>query len=579
MNRHESFEELISASLAGDLSESEHQRLNAHLAGCDRCRAIAAAYADQRRIMAGLRHQAPPRDLDARIRAGIEGGRFARLPWWRRPPVLLAGVGGGLAAVAGALLAVVLLSGTPSGPPVGQGTPSPSLQPTEGATAPASPIPSSDPSVSASAQPSASSQPGPTATPVEPASPEPDLFLAITGPVDNRAMTVRDGETGETLGEVETPPGPPIAAELSPDGQWIAYITEVGEKGTNEVRATRLTEPPASDDPSAPPPVDSPVAVGDTVVLGESVAGSPFLEHLSWSSDGLHLAFTLAVPEAGGTDVWVFDATDGAARQLTDVGNAYAGSWVVGDVHTSLLWVSVADSTPRSYLMSFREDSVPIEPSDPADGRYPSAENVFQPLVTPNGALVIFWTGRMEEAGAEWLFVEGGSPWLAESDGDGTGGYEFTNGRELFSDLSIGQNAFASAAIAWGPDGDAYAVWDARWTGTSQGPADVLYPDESAVYFGHASDERGLTIIHSIDDADLADGDRVIDVKVAPTGRHLVISAARPRAGVLDPATAELLLVTRNTGGVADDVEVLGSGDGQWFGPAVFAAPPAPDSP
>ncbi|MEO6577961.1 MAG: zf-HC2 domain-containing protein, partial [Candidatus Limnocylindria bacterium] len=417
MNRHSSFEELISASLAGDLSESEHQRLNAHLAGCDQCRAIATSFANQRRIVAGLRHQAPPRDLDARIRAGIEGGRFARRAWWRRPPALLAGVGGGLAAVTGAVLAVVLLSGSPSGPPVGQGTPSPSLQPTAGATAPASPNPSPDPSVSASAQPSTSSQPGPTATPGEPASPEPDVFLVITGPADNRAMTVREFETGETLAEVETPPGPPIAAELSPDGQWIAYITEFGEKGTNEVRATRLTETPASDDPSAPAPVDSPVAVGDTVVLGESVAGSPFLEHLSWSSDGQRLAFTLAAPEAGGTDVWVLDVADGVARQLTNVGNAYAGSWVAGDQHTSLLWVSVADSTPRSYLMSPRADSVPIEPSDPADSLYPSAESVFQPLVTPNGALVIFWAGRMEQSGDEWLFVEGGAPWLAESNG------------------------------------------------------------------------------------------------------------------------------------------------------------------
>ena len=84
MNRHEPFEELISASLSGDLTDLERQRLDAHLDGCAECRAALASYAEGRRIVAGLRHIAPPRDLGARVRAGIERGAFAPLPWWRR---------------------------------------------------------------------------------------------------------------------------------------------------------------------------------------------------------------------------------------------------------------------------------------------------------------------------------------------------------------------------------------------------------------------------------------------------------------------------------------------------------------
>src|SRR5687767_6771601 len=127
MNRHEPFEELISASLTGDLTPAERQRLDTHLDSCDACRATLAAFAEQRRIMAGLRHVTPPRDLGARVRTGIERGTFPAVPWWRRPVVLFAGVGGTLAAVAGALLALVLLNGAPEDPQVGQPSPTPTV--------------------------------------------------------------------------------------------------------------------------------------------------------------------------------------------------------------------------------------------------------------------------------------------------------------------------------------------------------------------------------------------------------------------------------------------------------------------
>ncbi|HEX7068570.1 MAG TPA: anti-sigma factor, partial [Candidatus Limnocylindria bacterium] len=112
MDRHEPFEELISASLRGDLTAEERVRLDAHLDTCPECRATLAAFADQRRIVAGLRHVAPPADLGARVRAGIEGGSAVGIPWWRRPTAIFAAAGGGLAVVAGALLAIVLLNGT-----------------------------------------------------------------------------------------------------------------------------------------------------------------------------------------------------------------------------------------------------------------------------------------------------------------------------------------------------------------------------------------------------------------------------------------------------------------------------------
>ena len=97
MNRHEPFEELISGSLTGDLTDAERERLDAHLDTCAACRATLAAFADQRRIVAGLRHIAPPRDLGARVRAGVERRGFRVVPWWRRPAVMFGGVGGAVA--------------------------------------------------------------------------------------------------------------------------------------------------------------------------------------------------------------------------------------------------------------------------------------------------------------------------------------------------------------------------------------------------------------------------------------------------------------------------------------------------
>ena len=38
MNRHEPFEELISASIHGDLTADERARLDAHLDTCEQCR-------------------------------------------------------------------------------------------------------------------------------------------------------------------------------------------------------------------------------------------------------------------------------------------------------------------------------------------------------------------------------------------------------------------------------------------------------------------------------------------------------------------------------------------------------------
>lgn len=565
--RHEPFEELISASLNEELSAEERRRLDAHLDSCAQCAETLAAFSDQRRIVAGLRHLSPPRDLDARVRTGVTAGGSAG-PWWRRPPAIFAGIGGGLAVVAGALLALVVLNGTPDEPTVGEAssTPSATVTPAPSATVAATlppPVATSSPSAAASATP----EPIPTTAPVE-QSPEPDAYLAVTGPLDNQLLTVRQVPTNEGIVEADAPSGPPIAAELSPDGQWVAYISDLGLSGMVEVRAVRVAETPEATDETEP--IRSDVPVGDTLVLAEGTAGGPFTEHLFWSPDGRYLAFTLVDTAGGGTDVWLFQPGDGSVSQLTDVGNAYAGSWAAGGAGSSLLWVSTAAETPQSHLLMFHEDGGDFEPGDPADSGFASATNVFQPLLSPNGALVIYWTGRMDRSGDEWAFAEGGAPWLATNVSDGASGYDFEGAQEVFTDLTIGRDAFTSAAISWGLDSDAFVVWDAAWTGISQG-TDAPYPDPRRVYLGRATDPRHVTQIHALDRGDLPEDATVVDVKVAGTGRHLAITARYPAPGDLSTLEADLLLVTRNTGQTPDEVTVLNQTDAGWHGPALYA--------
>ena len=326
----------------------------------------------------------------------------------------------------------------------------------------------------------------------------------------------------------------------------------------NEISAINLDDP------------DSTVEVGTTLALTQSTAGGAFLQSMAWTPDGTLLAFTAADPDDGSIDVWLFSPQEGEAWRLTDGADTYAGSWTMTEAGTWRLWVSVAGDTPRSVLLS--PTSPGAEPIDPAASSDSAASDVFQPLISPNGAYVIFWSGTMRRDGAGWLFDEGGAPWLAEVRSDDGLAFEFVNARQLFTDLSIRRAAFASASVAWAPDGDRFAVWAIDWSGTSQGRDGVLYPDPARVYLGRATDARHVTQDHALDESDIPEGSRVVDVKVAPTGRHLAITAARPRAGVMEAPRADLLLVTRNTGSVADEVELVRSADDGWFGPAAYDA-------
>lgn len=527
--RGDHVDELISASLTGDLTDAEHVELDSHLVRCETCRNTLAAFTSERRILSGLPVAEPPRDLSARVRSGIESGRLAS--WWRRPGGLI-GIGASVAAVAAAILAVVVFNNLDLGP-VGQQSGSPR------------------PSVSAAASTSASASIAPS---VEPPAPPTFLgpgelgYLSLTGaPLESLRLSFIDNATGASI-DAGSVSGPPIAASLSPDGQWLAYITQKGETGANEVWALHLID-------------------GKVKHVGCSSA-APFTNRLAWSPDSRYLAYTLVGVDLGadagceaasdGADVWLLDTTTSERTQFTTAGNAYVAAFAAdagaGDPR---LWVSFAMAEPQSALLA-----VPDGPGREAEEQAPG---VFLPIFSPDGSRAIFWNGTMTLNGGSWHFSVGGMPQLSR-DFRSAGPATPWAGTGLFSDLvPVGGEAFVSGDFAWGPDSDLFAFWDGAWTGAPQG-ADGTYPNQQDVYVGRVSggllgSASALAIVRPSDAY-------LVAIAFAPDGTSVAVTLGLPSAGIGDPPSALLQVVPLDGG----SPQAVGGGSEAppWNGPAAY---------
>jgi hypothetical protein len=533
-------DELISASLTGDLTGAERAELDSHLVGCERCRATLAAFKSERRILSGLPVASPPRDLSARVRGGIEAGRFAG-PWWRRPGSVVP-LFASAAVFAAAVLAVVVFGNLRVLPAGASGSPS--------ASASAAPTNSAVESV----QPSVI----PTPAPALALGPGELGYLSLNGgPLEASRLTFIDDATGASI-DLGTVSGAPIAAALSPDGRWLAYITQKGETGANEVWALHLTD-------------------STVVLLGCSGAAS-FTDRLAWSSDGTYLAFTLVAADlgsasgcpandgaAGTADAWVYDVAHGERLRLTRSGNAYSAAFMPGN----------DQATPPTLLVSFAAErpwteAVPLA-SDASN--LVRIEGVFLPLISADGSRAIFWNGTMTSNGGSWHFSLGGMPQLFE-DFRSAGAASPWIGTPLFSDLVlVGGEGFASGDFAWGPGSDQFAFWNGAWTGAPQS-ADGTYPSQQDVYFGRVS--NGLLSQVSRLVLDLPTGARVMDVAFSdvafspdsPGGAESAVTIGLPSAGIGDPPSAYLQVVPLGSG----RPHTIGGGVSPppWDGPAVY---------
>ena len=533
MNQH--LDELISASLSGDLSDAEQTQLDAHLRECPQCRETMAAFADQRRLVSGMRHTSPPADLGARVRTGLERGTLLERPWWRRPGGILT-LGAGLATMAAAAALALVVINLPARPPVGA---SPSASPSVEAT----------PSGSTAATPSAT----PGATPTAPAAglvPPGDLaFLSLTGPLGSQelSLSLYDKATAASkpLVKMQAPAGPPIAASLSPTGEWLAYQARNGLKGTNEIWAVRLSD-------------------GETRDLGETSGDDPFTKRMTWSLDGRFLAYTGLFGAGQPTlDVGLFDTQSGTAQQLTFLKAAYAASF-----DGERLWISVVGDPPVSYLVPLDGDL-----SNPASAAIRTLDATFLPIFSPDGTRAIYWRGRMTQQGFGWIFSTGGMPYLSVGSGDDP----FAGEKQLFPTLLADQNAFTSAEIAWGPDSDWFVVWNANWTGDPQtGPSGERFPDPTYIYFGQATGSQIDTTPGNW--IRVTDGTRtVVDVLLWPNRADpqstpmVAVTLGIGGGGESEGSPGEMAHLLLTIAGPSDSTgdPTLGDPNG-WNGPAVL---------
>lgn len=550
MNRHEHFEELISASLAGDLTDLERQQLDAHLDSCDACRATLASFSDQRRIMAGVRHAAPPRDLGARVRTGIEGGAFREVPWWRRPVVIFGGLGGGLAAVAGAVLAIVLLNGAPDDQ-VGVGSPSPASL---AASASVSPLTES------SASPAASDDAEPSVTP-NPTPPGSIGFGAINflqwdGTLADQTLSLHGWdpatETSARLLDLDFA-GQPAVAALSPDSSWLAYQVSNGLKGTNQVIVVELM-------------------TGDSFDVGETPDGTAFSTRMTWSPDSRYLAYTAAEVEAGiGPDTWAFDTTDQTWSQLTDSQSTYAASFVPFGDDAGTLLVSQAGATPVTYPIS-RDALESDDRVDPA-GVGGAIEHVFQPILSPSGEHAIFWRGTMQQRDVGWEINEGGMLYLS---GEPIAGTPSWSGEPVFATLTADRDALGSARVAWSYDSNWFAVWSVEWRGTPQtDPGGAPFPSVQNIYFGQGVERRLIDDDSSWIRVTADDTEGVADVAFVgydfggdvPSVAVTVWEAAAGESG--ESPVAQSRLVLAPAGGFGGPTPEIGA-EASWAGAALY---------
>ena len=305
-------DELISASLTGDLTDAERAALEQHLAGCARCQATLAAFRQERQLISGMRHVQPPADLGARVRTGIEAGE---LPWWQRRSTLVAMVGS-LGAVAAGLLAVVVFSNLRPGR-----SRSKPLRPSASFEASVSAEPSAPVSIAATPSAVASTTPVPSAE----HRPQPSRYAALHR---RTAASQAGGDHRAGTDELEISQyGMPVECSAVAGRRWLAFRV-MGD-------ATGLIDTYAYASPTA---------------RWCNFRGSARLAVLApaWSARWLLLAFTAdrgTSAGCGGRLGLLCTRSEPTTIQLTTTARLCSGLLGQGPA-TQLLWVSVAG--PRS---------------------------------------------------------------------------------------------------------------------------------------------------------------------------------------------------------------------------------------
>jgi hypothetical protein len=457
---HERGRALAARRIDEPLEPADEAWLDAHLAECPRCAAIADEYAGQhaalRDLAAGSAPQ-PPRDLWARTAAAIEGDAARRRSAsrrsgrTRRPSPLPLGV------LSGALVAVVVIGASLLAqgpriepPPVANATGTPLA--TRTAEAPgATPliVAAGDvnwlrqdrtggfglyvarigqvcPLVERSAcAPLDEQQRGEISNVEAPGtvvlSPKTDQLVVVDDDSDGRGGTVY-------VVPVATPPGPLVSAEptRSPALTPSAPTSPSPPESTTPTPPSTTPTPPVTPTPTGsigpfvtplpspdPSPDGSLAIASDVRLVGDSAA---------YSADGEWFAFS-AEPADGslGPDVYVWHLGDATAHPLTTDHRSVLAAWFGDQLLVSRV---VPDAEPTasgspSPAASARSTGSPLPTPATATGLHAETllidprtgvETVLDqvpywlPTVDPTGTLAVYWEGTLvaDESGTEW---------------------------------------------------------------------------------------------------------------------------------------------------------------------------------
>ena len=367
------------------LEPEESAWLDAHLAGCEACREIDAAYQSDRANLRAMRVIAPPRDLWARTSAALDveqglagGGRRSRPTRRRSKSRVLAFPGGRLAPIGalGSIAAVMVVGFLVGNALIGVGGPaaSPSHGVALGASATPNlvptpiPVPQADvswvstdsdgsivlkktpvkgvcppdqttgcTSIGADASNVVTLSVKPTSVHQSPTSGQMIVFGQGTG--SGLTMYVINTGKGATPTPAVTPTTAPTATPVAPTATPATTSGGVSPStggaspsttpsSTPEPTATAVATPAPTSPASIVPNVTPPPSAA-TLIAVASDLGVLNAETAAYSPDGVWFAFTahkLGGPD--GSDIYLWHAGDAQAKRVTSDGHSVFAGWV-----------------------------------------------------------------------------------------------------------------------------------------------------------------------------------------------------------------------------------------------------------
>lgn len=513
--------------LDGPLGLAEATWLDEHLAGCDACSAIAAAYEADRQSLRALAANPPepPRDLWARTAAAIEResaahGRAAadpsappagrRIPLGALSGIAVIAVVVGVSAVSTNLFSGGAAVGTLSGG--GDAVASDSARTDVGTSgaevAGALPTPIAvgagevqwvrargDGTFAYNAAPidevcPADAKDG-CATLEDAAAKrfalksEPETIIG--SPTDGQAVVVsRDAAGRQSIVVVDLPDAdaaqidpepavtpseaPTLTPTAAPASPVVPEATPTGSAPAGPSDPPVATPepastatPPAPVEPSPTPTVSPEPSVAPTLALADGV--EVVGPSAAFSADGTWFAFT-ARPADGsrGPDVYVWRIGDASAHALTTDGRSTFASWAEHEVLVSRAGGDTSGEGTLAMTVAL----------DPTNGTERPAGMSWRPVVDPSGTRAVAWVGDVEAAGT-----------------DATEAYRLADGRlELqpwppVDDASESANqvvvdaAVADFDVRWDGSGTWFAVWVSDPTDPSLGRLSLFRVDPS----------------------------------------------------------------------------------------------------